>query len=92
MTLNDLKARAQSLGLSPSEVREHGALSNKGTWIAAIRQAEALNAEADEENRQAELEQIYKSPGAAVIVPVAFTAAVAHGLAHNVAGMLRGKG
>lgn len=92
MTLTDLKAKAQELGLSPRDVREHGALNNKGTWETAIRQAEALTAEAQEENRQAKLEQIYKSPGAAVIVPVAFTAAVGHGLLRNVAGMLRGKG
>lgn len=92
MTLTDLKAKAQALNITPEEARAHGALSNKGTWQAAIAQAEALDAEAQEENRQARLHGIYQSPGAAVIVPVAFTAAVAHGLAHNIVGMIRGKG
>ncbi|MBD2483620.1 hypothetical protein H6G57_16555, partial [Planktothrix sp. FACHB-1365] len=38
MTLTELKARATELGLTPDEVRQHGNLSYKATWEAAIAQ------------------------------------------------------
>lgn len=36
MTLTELKAKATELGLTPDEVRQHGNLSKKATWEAAI--------------------------------------------------------
>lgn len=36
MTLTELKAKATELGLTPDDVRQHGNLSKKATWEAAI--------------------------------------------------------
>jgi len=40
MTLAELKAKAASLGLTPDDVRQHGSLTKKATWEAAITEKE----------------------------------------------------
>lgn len=40
MTLAELKAKAASLGLTPDDVRQHGSLTKKATWEAAITEFE----------------------------------------------------
>ena len=40
MTLTELKAKAASLGLTPDDVRQHGSLTKKATWEAAITEFE----------------------------------------------------
>ncbi len=40
MTLAELKAKATELGLTPDDVRQHGSLTKKATWEAAITEFE----------------------------------------------------
>jgi hypothetical protein len=86
MTLNEIQTRARALGLTETEVKQHGNLNKKTTWEAAVRQAETLAAEAQAENQAAEASQAYKSPSAAVVVPVALGIAVGVTLLRGVAG------
>ena len=84
MTLKEIKNEAANLGITESEVKAHGSVNHKASWEKAIRYAKTLSAEAEEENRQARLAQIRKSPGAAVIYPVAGLAAYGQALVNGV--------
>lgn len=94
MTLLELKARAEKLGITAATVAEDYGGTNKQHWQQAITDAEqaqanaALALEAEEENRQARAQQAYKSPSAPMVVPVAFGLAVGETLLRNVHGML----
>ena len=46
MTLNELKAQAAAMGITPDEARAHGKLTAKATWMAAIDEVKALATEA----------------------------------------------
>lgn len=97
MTLNELKARATELGLADWQVNQQGPLTQKATWekaillkqnqIAETAQADAaLAAEAEAENQAAAAAAAYNSPSAAVVVPIAFAAAVGTTFLKGVAG------
>jgi hypothetical protein len=86
MTLDQFQEQARALGLTEADVKHYGPLTRKATWQAAITEAQALAAEAEAENQAAAAAAAYNSPSAAVVVPIAFAAAVGTTFLKGVAG------
>jgi hypothetical protein len=86
MTLDQFQEQARALGLTEADVKAYGPLTRKATWQAAITEAQALAAEAEAENQAAAAAAAYNSPSAAVVVPIAFAAAVGTTFLKGVAG------
>lgn len=91
MTLSELRARAERLGITAEEAKDYGPINTKATWQAAIAIHEQLQREAQQENHDAEMRRICQDASAPVVLPLAFGAAVGTVLLRNISGMLNRK-